>query len=230
MARMLVLFFIMLHIQFSSVDENINTEKLVVAVNSTTCSVTCGMGFKVQTICTFKDSEKAMEDKKKVASDTSTQEDKDKDDMEKCHNVTVRCRESWNCGIRTVTKTTGERLEMDCLVELMKQMKKLPLRVEWHHAPGLISSDDSLFTRWASPQVDQVILDPIKEEHAGTYCCDVLDSNFKKLKKVYWGVRVLPRGVLNLDYNHALDAHLAQPCQRGGALHGGEDVEEQRHI
>lgn len=86
-----------------------------------------------------------------------------------------------------------------------------------------------LFVRWDNPQLDRIILNPVREEHAGehdvntreplvitlqcvcksrlyppgTYRCDVLDADFRRLKTVYWGVRVLPKGILNLDYDHA---------------------------
>lgn len=39
---------------------------------------------------------------------------------------------------------------------------------------------------------------------SGTYRCDVQDSSFRRVKRMYWGVRVLPAGVLNLDYDSSL--------------------------
>lgn len=40
---------------------------------------------------------------------------------------------------------------------------------------------------------------------SGTYRCDVQDTNFRQVKRIYWGIRVLPVGVVNLDYESALD-------------------------
>ncbi|XP_054655327.1 transmembrane protein 81 [Dunckerocampus dactyliophorus] len=122
---------------------------------------------------------------------------------QQCREETVKCLESWQCGLTTFTVTTGERVELDCLVENTKMVKKLSWRVSWYYAPGVISSNDMLFVRWHSPRLDLLVLDPVEEEHAGTYRCDVLDANARNLKMAYWGVRVLPRGVLNLDYDHA---------------------------
>lgn len=39
---------------------------------------------------------------------------------------------------------------------------------------------------------------------AGTYRCDVQDASFRRVKRVYWGIRVLPVGVLDLDYESSL--------------------------
>lgn len=61
MDRMPLLFAI-LHLHLSCA--NIEKVQLQVVVNSTLCSVTCGMGIKVQTVCTIKDGEKALEKKK----------------------------------------------------------------------------------------------------------------------------------------------------------------------
>uniref|UniRef100_A0A3B3C286 Transmembrane protein 81 n=1 Tax=Oryzias melastigma TaxID=30732 RepID=A0A3B3C286_ORYME len=84
-------------------------------------------------------------------------------------------------------------------------MGRFSWRVSWRYARGIISSDDSLFERWNAPLLDRMVLDPVKEESAGTYRCDVQDTNFRQVKRIYWGIRVLPVGVVNLDYESALD-------------------------
>lgn len=38
----------------------------------------------------------------------------------------------------------------------------------------------------------------------GTYRCDVQDATFHRVKRSYWGIRVLPVGILNLDYESSL--------------------------
>ncbi|XP_049610490.1 transmembrane protein 81 isoform X1 [Syngnathus scovelli] len=199
MDRKLVLLLILrLAPQFTTDEDSFDKKELELRVvtNSTSCSVTCGIGMKTQTVCTYKHSNEMLH---KKPQDLSEEDQK----TEKCHNEQVRCQEFKKCGIKTVTKTVGEMLELDCLFEKTILVNRLSWRVSWYYAPGVISSDDKLFMRFASPQLDLLILDPIKEEHAGTYRCDVLDLNSKMLKSVYWGVRVLPSGFINLDYEHA---------------------------
>lgn len=38
----------------------------------------------------------------------------------------------------------------------------------------------------------------------GTYRCDVQDKNFRRVKRAYWGIRVLPSGIFDLDYEGTL--------------------------
>uniref|UniRef100_A0A665VNX4 Transmembrane protein 81 n=1 Tax=Echeneis naucrates TaxID=173247 RepID=A0A665VNX4_ECHNA len=156
------------------------TDKVAVEVivDSSPCSTTCGLGIKTQTVCLMEDG--------KVS--------------EECHVRRVKCLQSWKCGLMTMTVYSGQRVEIDCLGEVMEAMG----RVLWRYARGIISSDDSLFGPWEAPQLDRVILDPVREADAGTYCCDVQDAFFRRVKRVYWGIRVLPADVLNLDYESSL--------------------------
>ncbi|AWP10025.1 putative transmembrane protein 81 [Scophthalmus maximus] len=123
---------------------------------------------------------------------------------EVCRVRKVKCQESWQCGLRTMTVTAGQRVEIDCLGEVLQAMGRFSWRVLWRYARGIITSDSSLFARWQAPQLDHVILDPVREEDAGTYLCDVQDAGFRRVKRVYWGIRVLPAGILNLDYESAV--------------------------
>ncbi|XP_077464467.1 transmembrane protein 81 [Stigmatopora argus] len=198
--QMLFVLFILIHFQLSSA----TMIQVEVVTKSTECSVTCGLGVKLQTVCKVKNSQKALEESE--TSSTGNAAAESNLEMEDCHDVKVSCQESWQCGLTTFTRTTGERLEIDCLLETPKLVKKLAWRVSWRRAPGVISTDDSLFTTWEAPGLDLAILDPIEEKHAGTYRCDVHDADFKSVKTEYWGVRVLPKGVLNLDYEHAKSA------------------------
>lgn len=38
----------------------------------------------------------------------------------------------------------------------------------------------------------------------GTYRCDVQDAQHRRMKRIYWGIRVLPEG-LNLDYDSSVE-------------------------
>ncbi|XP_040050514.2 transmembrane protein 81 isoform X2 [Gasterosteus aculeatus] len=162
-----------------------------VIVDSSPCSATCGLGFKTQTVCLMKDGEKATEE---VTSRDATEVSGD------CRVRKVKCLESWQCGLSTMTVTSGQRVEVDCLGEVLEAMGRFSWRVSWRYARGIITSDDSLFIRWDAPLLDRVILNPVKEEDAGTYCCTVQDVALRRVKRAYWGIRVLPAGVLNLDY------------------------------
>ncbi|KAJ0064552.1 hypothetical protein NL108_009750 [Boleophthalmus pectinirostris] len=111
---------------------------------------------------------------------------------QECRVRQVRCLDSWQCGLRTLTVTEGQRLLLDCVEEVMKETGPYAWRVSWRYARGVITSDDSLFTRWKTPDLDYVTLDPVQEKHAGTYRCDVQDADLRRVKRIYWGVRVLP--------------------------------------
>ncbi|XP_038579705.1 transmembrane protein 81 [Micropterus salmoides] len=181
----------------TSVDlEDADEVPVEVIVDSSPCSATCGLGVKTQTLCLLKDGKTAMEEdvKRKHGAEVS----------KKCRVHKVSCRESLQCGLRTMTVTSGQRVEIDCLEEVMEAMGRFSWRVSWRYARGIISSDDSLFTRWDAPLLDRVVLDPVREEDAGTYRCVVQDATFRRVKSVYWGIRVLPIGILNLDYESSL--------------------------
>ncbi|XP_078144181.1 transmembrane protein 81 [Centroberyx gerrardi] len=172
-----------------------------VIVSSSPCSATCGLGVKTQTLCFLKEGNTGMEvGEKRMDGGIEEEEEVTRE----CRGRKVKCLESPRCGLRTVTVTTGERLEIDCLGEVMEAMGRYSWRVSWRLARGIISSDDSLFARWEAPQLDRVVLDPVREEDAGTYRCDVQDAALRRVKRAYWGVRVLPRGVLDLDYDSSL--------------------------
>ncbi|XP_061908576.1 transmembrane protein 81 [Entelurus aequoreus] len=195
---MALVFFLILLFPLAAQGEEPAPVQVQVVTSSTPCSATCGLGVKVQRVCDLKDAEGALEDAGAAARTPPS------DVTERCRDVTVTCRESWRCGLKTVTVTTGERVELDCLLAKNAEVvRRLSWRVSWFRARGLITSDDTLFARWHSPTLDLLVLDPVEEEHAGTYRCDVLDAATRRVKKAYWGVRVLPRGVLNLDYGHA---------------------------
>ncbi|XP_073325670.1 transmembrane protein 81 [Pagrus major] len=186
----LLLFLLLLLHPLTSADlEEEDKVPVEVVVDASPCSVTCGLGMKTQTLCVLKDGKTAMEEDKAGA-----------EVSEECRVRKVKCVESWQCGLRTMTVTSGQKVDIDCLGEVMKAMGRFSWRVSWRYARGVISSDDSLFTRWDAPLLDRVVLDPVREEDAGTYRCDVQDTSFRRVKRVHWGIRVLPVGVLNLDY------------------------------
>ncbi|XP_026187406.1 transmembrane protein 81 [Mastacembelus armatus] len=201
-ARLCLLLLILFHSRTSVGLKEMDKVSLEVIVNSSPCSTTCGLGLKTQMLCLLKDSERAMEED--VRSKHGTEVSSGWKVSEECHVRKVTCLESWQCGLRTMSVTSGQRVEIDCLEEVMEVMGKFSFRVLWRYARGIITSDDSLFAHWEAPELDRVILDPISEEDAGTYCCDVQDTSFRLVKRAYWGIRVLPVGVISLNYERSV--------------------------
>uniref|UniRef100_UPI0037E8A1EF transmembrane protein 81 n=1 Tax=Semicossyphus pulcher TaxID=241346 RepID=UPI0037E8A1EF len=193
---LLFLLFLLLHPLTSFDLEEVEEVPVEVIVDSSPCSATCGLGVKTQTLCLLRDGKTAMEE--------GVSREDGAEVSEECRVRKVRCQESWQCGLRTMTVTSGQRVEVDCVGDVMEAMGRFSWRVSWRYARGIISSDDSLFARWDAPLLDRVILDPVREEDAGTYRCDVQDASFRRVKRAYWGVRVLPVGVLDLDYESSL--------------------------
>ncbi|XP_075882180.1 transmembrane protein 81 [Nelusetta ayraudi] len=175
-----------------------------VIVDSSLCSVTCGLGVKNETLCVMTNGSTAEGIGTPVhSSHPEVQEDQfglGSQVSDQCRVRTVRCKESWRCGLRTTTVSEGQRVELDCLGPVMKVMGRFSWRVSWRRAPGVISFDDSLFRRWRAPLLDRLVLDPVREEDSGTYRCDVQDISFRRVKREYWGIRVLPAGLFNLYY------------------------------
>lgn len=57
----------------------------------------------------------------------------------------------------------GQRLELDCLGEVMEAMGRFSFRVSWRYARGVVTTDDSLLGRWDAPRLDRLVLDPVSE-------------------------------------------------------------------
>ncbi|XP_071333595.1 transmembrane protein 81 isoform X2 [Trachinotus anak] len=158
--RLPILFLLLLFQPLTSADlGEVDKVPVEVIVDSSPCSTTCGLGVKTQILCLIKDCETVMEEG--VGNKDGTEV------SDECRVRKVKCLESWQCGLRTMTVTSGQRVEIDCLGEVMEAMGRFSWRVLWRYARGIISSDDSLFNRFVAPQLDRVILDPVREEDAG---------------------------------------------------------------
>uniref|UniRef100_A0A4W4GAU2 Transmembrane protein 81 n=1 Tax=Electrophorus electricus TaxID=8005 RepID=A0A4W4GAU2_ELEEL len=154
-----------------------------VIMRSSPCSATCGLGLRIQELCPTG-----------LAQANGTT----------CHVRQVQCLQSWQCGLRTQTVVVGQRVELDCLEEVMEAMGRFAFIVSWRFARGIITTDNSLFMQHDVPGLDRVVLDPVREEHAGTYRCDVQDTSYHKVKRMYKGVKVLSSRVLSLDFTKSL--------------------------
>lgn len=150
---------------------------------SSPCSTTCGLGLRSQELCPAEAAE---------ANGSA------------CWFRQVECLDSWQCGLQTQTVAAGQRLELDCLEEVMEVMGRFAFVVSWRYARGIVSTDDRLFVRYEAPGLDRVVLDPVREDDAGTYRCDVQDPSYHRVKRMYKGVKVLSPHVLSLDYKKAL--------------------------
>eukprot|EP00063_Salmo_salar_P028179 XP_014003014.1 PREDICTED: transmembrane protein 81 [Salmo salar] len=164
--------------------EDLKAVPAEVIIHSSPCSTTCGLGLRTQELCPLREGQVG--------------EEKD------CHVRKVRCVDSWQCGLQTVTVLAGQRLELDCLGEVMEAMGRFSFRVSWRYARGVVTTDDSLLGRWDAPRLDRLVLDPVREEDAGTYRCDVQDTDYRRVKRLYLGLKVLPPESLRLDFPSAL--------------------------
>ncbi|XP_039460968.1 transmembrane protein 81 isoform X1 [Oreochromis aureus] len=202
--------------QVEQLEEEVQNVPVEVITESSPCSATCGLGLRTQTLCLLNDSKAAMEEKLPSGGEAEV--------TEKCRVRAVQCMDTWQCGLQTMTVTSGLRVEVDCVGDVMEATGRFSWRVSWRYARGIISTDDTLFARWDTPELDRVVLDPVREEDAGTYRCDVQDAAYRRVKRAYWGIRVLPVGVLSLDYDSSL------ALWDEGEKNQTEEEEEQRKI
>ncbi|XP_063065173.1 transmembrane protein 81 isoform X2 [Engraulis encrasicolus] len=147
--------------------------------HSSPCSSTCGQGIRVQEVCPLNGGD--------------------------CYERKVKCLETWQCGMRTLMVPAGGSVELDCLGEVMSAMGTFSFMISWRVAPGIVTTDTSLFVRLVVPQLAQLTLDPVQEKHAGTYRCDVLDKSHRTVKRIFYGLKVLPPELLRLDFTSALE-------------------------
>ncbi|KAI4898483.1 hypothetical protein NFI96_004008 [Prochilodus magdalenae] len=151
--------------------------------HSSPCSATCGLGLRTQKLCLL---------------------DASKTNGTPCQFRQVLCLDSWQCGLQTQTVAAGQHLKLDCLEEVMEVMGRFAFVVSWRFARGVITTDNRLLVQLDVPGLDRVVLNPVREEDAGTYRCDVQDTSYHKVKRMYIGVKVLPPHVLSLDFTKGL--------------------------
>lgn len=153
-----------------------------VVVNATTCTVTCGLGYKEETVC-------------EVGPDGVRR---------KCRAQRVECLTSWACGMLHFTVLTGTGLELSCLSPDILAVGREAFRFTWRLARGIISTDDELFRPFRAAS-HAVRLEPAREYDSGTYRCDVqLLRNLRLVKRLYLGLRVLPPDLVRLRFHQSL--------------------------
>ncbi|XP_037011237.2 transmembrane protein 81 [Artibeus jamaicensis] len=153
-----------------------------VIVNATTCTVTCGLGYKEETIC-------------EVGPDGVRR---------KCTSQRLECLTNWICGMLHFTVLTGREFELSCLSPDILEIGREAFRFTWRLARGIISTDDEVFKPFRGSS-HFVKFDSVQEYDSGTYRCDVqLLKNLRLVKRLYFGLRVLPRNWVNLNFHQSL--------------------------
>lgn len=183
------LFLMLLHsCSQSEVSQGVDLEDLAfnntwVITYSSSCSTTCGLGIRTQKLCPL---------------------GTDKDNSPACKVRQVKCLDKWQCGLKTQTAIAGQYLELDCLEEVMEYMGRFAFVVMWYFARGIITTNNRFFMRHDVPKLDKVVLNPVKEVDAGTYRCDVLDTSYHRVKRMYKGVKVLSAHAMKLNFTKGL--------------------------
>uniref|UniRef100_A0A8C8SD54 Transmembrane protein 81 n=1 Tax=Pelusios castaneus TaxID=367368 RepID=A0A8C8SD54_9SAUR len=164
------------------IPEQLKSAAGTVVVSTTPCSVTCGLGVKVDEICEVNS--------------------KGKRTFCKLHRSD--CVANWICGLRHFTVPVGKPFELNCLTYEMIGVGTQAFRYSWRLASGIITTDDVLFKLFKTPSY-VIKLSPAKESDAGTYRCDVqLKKTFKIVKRLYFGLKVIPHDVVELNFQKSL--------------------------
>ncbi|NWW49247.1 TMM81 protein, partial [Pedionomus torquatus] len=181
-------------------------------VNATSCSVTCGLGIKLEEMCEI----------------TPAGERR---------NCTLRrsyCLTSWVCGLLHFTVPVGQPFQFSCLTADPASPGSQAYSYTWRLAQGLITTNDLLFKPFNN--LDSVVkFSPTKESDAGTYRCDVqMVKTHKVIKRVYFGVRVVQKNLVDLNFQKFLtwEQKLAAKEEleyyTDNSTHG--EVQEQRYF
>ncbi|KAM5237793.1 transmembrane protein 81 [Ctenodactylus gundi] len=153
-----------------------------VIVNATSCTVTCGLGYKEETVC-------------EVGPDGIRR---------KCESQRLECLTSWICGMLHFTVLDGEEFELSCLSSDILEIGQEAFRFTWRLARGIISTNDEVFRPFQAYS-HFVRFRPAQEYDSGTYRCDVqLLKNLRLIKRLYFGLRVLPPKLVNLNFHQSL--------------------------
>uniref|UniRef100_A0A8C5JYP1 Transmembrane protein 81 n=1 Tax=Jaculus jaculus TaxID=51337 RepID=A0A8C5JYP1_JACJA len=153
-----------------------------VIVNATTCTVTCGLGYKEETVC-------------EVGPDGVRR---------KCKSQRLECLSNWICGMLHFTVLDGEEFELSCLSSDILEIGQEAFRFTWRLARGIISTNDEVFKPFRANS-HFVRFKPAQEYDSGTYRCDVqLLKNLRFVKRLYFGLRVLSPNLVNLNFYQSL--------------------------
>ncbi|XP_019369822.1 PREDICTED: transmembrane protein 81 [Gavialis gangeticus] len=183
-----------------TIPEKLKSATVKVSVSTTSCSVTCGLGFKVEEVC-----ELGPDGKRRH-----------------CTFRRSDCLTSWICGLLHFTVPVGKPFELSCLTSEMIGIGSQAFIYTWRLARGIITTNDVLFKSIKTPSY-VIKLSPAKESDAGTYRCDVqLMKTFKLVKRIYFGLRVIPTDLIELKFYKSLtlEQKLAEYKKEGNGGNG----------
>ncbi|XP_068852128.1 transmembrane protein 81 [Aphelocoma coerulescens] len=181
--------------------------KARLVVNSTPCSVTCGLGVKEERLCEVSPA----------------------GERRNCSLVRSRCLSDWICGLRHLSVPEGKPLQLSCLSPDAAGLEGQDFGYTWRFARGLITTNDLLFHPFRNPS-PSLSFSPALESHSGTYRCDVqVLSSFQLVKRIYFGLRVIPQDLVDLDFQKSLtwEQQLVANGEEPGNATGPREREQQ---
>uniref|UniRef100_A0A8B9Z5N3 Transmembrane protein 81 n=1 Tax=Buteo japonicus TaxID=224669 RepID=A0A8B9Z5N3_9AVES len=182
-----------------------------VAVNTTSCSVTCGLGFKLEEMCEITPA----------------------GERRNCTLHRSDCLTSWVCGLLHFTIPVGKPFQLSCMTSDIVGFSSQAYSYRWRLAQGLVTTNNVLFRPFKNPN-SVIRFSPTRESDAGTYRCDVqLLKTFKVIKRVYFGVRVIRSDLVDLNFQKSLtwEQKLAANEVEGNTENSThEEVQEQQHF
>ncbi|KFV58993.1 Transmembrane protein 81, partial [Tyto alba] len=199
-------------IQKFTIPAHLKSAVVKIVVNATSCSVTCGLGFKVEEMC-------------EVTADGEKR------------NCTLRrsdCLTTWVCGLLHFTVPVGKPFQFSCLAAGTIGLGSRAYSYTWRLAQGLITVNDVLFKPFENP--DSVVrFSPTTESDAGTYRCDVqMLKTFRIIKRVYFGVTVIQNDLVDLNFQKFLtwEQKLAADSEEGRSAENSteEEVQTQQYF
>ncbi|KFP76473.1 Transmembrane protein 81, partial [Acanthisitta chloris] len=179
-----------------------------VVINTTSCSVTCGLGFKVEVLCEI----------------TSAGERRN------CSSRRSSCLTQWVCGLQHLTTLVGQHIQLNCFTSDAVSFGNHTYGYTWRVARGLVTTNDVLFKPFSNPS-PALSFSPVREADAGTYRCDVqVLEDFRLIKRIYFGLRVIPGDLVDLNFEKALtrEQKLTAKGKEGGTGNGTQKEEEEK--
>ncbi|NXF92638.1 TMM81 protein, partial [Eubucco bourcierii] len=184
---------------------------LKIAVNATPCSVTCGVGIKLEQLCDV----------------TGAGERRN------CTLQRSTCLANWMCGLLHFTVPVGKPFQLSCLASDVVGFVTGAYRYKWSHAPGLITTKKLLFKHFRASE-PVLSFSTAREADSGTYQCDVQSlKTFQVIKRIYFGVRVIQEDLADLDFDNSLtwEQKLAANKEGGSTNNSSqEEVQSQQHF
>ncbi|NXU49162.1 TMM81 protein, partial [Turnix velox] len=160
--------------------EELSSSQVRVLINATSCSVTCGPGFKLEELCEMGTGGERWG----------------------CQLRRSRCLAPWACGLHHSTIPAGNPFQLSCLEPELRDTEDY--LYTWRRARGLITTNDVLFQPFHNPG-PIVEFSPTQESDAGTYRCDVqMLKTLKVIKRVYFGLRVTQKSLVDINFDKFL--------------------------